>query len=147
MAKRYFEDYAVGDTVEAGGYRVTSEEIVEFARRYDPVPVHVDEAAARDSMFGGLVASGIHTIAVWNRLRKDAEDGLVMLAGLGIDELRYPHPVRPDDVPSMRSEVIEISPSARKPDRAVMRFRQTVTNQDGVEVMTAVLALLVAGRP
>lgn len=147
MTKRYFEDFAVGDGFEAGGYRVTGEEIVEFARRYDPVPFHTDEAAAKESVFGGLVASGIHTIAVWNRLRKDAEDGLVMLAGLGIDELRYPHPVRPDDVLSMRSEVIEISPSARKPDRAVMRFRQTVKNQDGVEVMTAVLALLVAGRP
>ena len=85
MAKRYFQDFAVGDTVEAGGYRMTSEEMVEFARRYDPEPFHVDEAAARDSVFGGLVASGIHTIAVWNRLRKDAEDGLVMLAGLGLD--------------------------------------------------------------
>ena len=102
MAKRYFEDFTVGEGFEAGGYRMTGEEIVEFARRYDPVSFHTDEAAGRHSVFGGLVASGIHTIAVWNRLRKDAEDGLVMLVGLGLDELRYPHPVRPGDVLSTR---------------------------------------------
>ncbi len=72
-----FDDIEVGDVLRSGGYPVTRDEIVEFAGRYDPRPFHLDEAAGEGSVFGGLVASGIHTIAVWNRLRLDAEGGLV----------------------------------------------------------------------
>jgi len=143
----YFDDIEVGDVLRSGDYAVTRDEIVEFAGRYDPRPFHLDEAAGEGSLFGGLVASGIHTIAVWNRLRLDAEGGLEMLAGLGFDELRYAVPVRPGDRLSLTATCIEKTASTSKVDRGVMRFHQSLRNQADEEVMTLVVTLLVARRP
>ena len=143
---RYFEELETGSTIEAAGYRVSAEEIVAFAERYDPRPFHLDERAGKRSVFGGLVASGIHTIAIWNRLRLDAEAGLAMLAGLGLDELRYLRPVRPGDRLSLRAECVEKRYSQNDPDRGIMRFRHQLVNQSGEEVMTCILTLLVAAR-
>ncbi len=147
MSTRYFDDIEVGEVLKSGPYAMSRAEIVEFAGRYDPRPFHLDEAAGGRSVFGGLVASGIHTIAVWNRLRLDAEGGLEMLAGLGFDELRYAVPVRPGDRLSLTATCIEKEASSTKPDRGVMRFHQSLRNQDGEEVMTLVVTLLVARRP
>lgn len=147
MSDSYFDDIQLGDRIAAGDYLMSREEIVEFAAKYDPRPFHLDEEAGRRSVFGGLVASGIHTVAAWNALRVEAEQGLAMLAGLGLDELRYPVPVRPGDRLSLSAECIERTPSASKPDRGVLRFRHHLLNQDGREVMTCVVSLMVARRP
>jgi acyl dehydratase len=143
----YFEDIAVGERFEAGEYLMTRDEIVEFATRFDPRPFHLEEAAAEQSIFGGLVASGIHTFAAWNNLRLRSERGLHMLAGLGFDKLRYAAPVRPGDRLSLVGECFEKTPSATKPDRGVMRFRHELVNQHGETVMTVEVTLLVARRP
>lgn len=103
----YFEDLSVGDTETFGSYTVTREEIVEFARQYDPQPFHVDPEAAAQSPFGGLVASGWHTTAMTMRVLVD--DFLARAAtrgALGVDELRWYDPVRPGDTLSARSEVL-----------------------------------------
>ena len=115
---RYFEDVEVGDAAEFGEYQVTAEEVVAFAERYDPQPFHTDEAAARDSVFGGLVASGWHTAAMCMRMRVDAEGKEVPLLGSrGVDELRWRRPVRPGDTLRVRTEVVDKRPSKSRPDR------------------------------
>lgn len=146
MGRIYFDDIEVGAVRQAGAHQVTRQDIVAFAERYDPQPFHLDEAAGRASLFGGLVASGIHTIAIWNHIRVTELDQFVMLAGLGLDGVRYGRPVRPGDVLAVRSECVEKTPSASKPDRGVVRFRHQVINQDGDEVMVAELLLMIARR-
>ncbi|MDP6343695.1 MAG: MaoC family dehydratase [Alphaproteobacteria bacterium] len=143
----FFDDLEVGDRLAADGYLMTEAEIVEFGGKFDPRPIHTDPTAARQSLFGGLIASGIHTLAAWNRLRFQAEDGLAMLAGLGLDEVRYAAPVRPGDRLSLRAECIEKTPSASKPDRGIMRFRHVLTNQRGEETMSLASIMMVARRP
>lgn len=140
----FFGDVELDDTLSAGPYRVEAEEIVEFARRYDPRPYHLDEEAGRQSIFGGLVASGILTIAIWNRLRFEAEAGLAQLAGLGVDKIRYHNPVRPGDVLRLEATCTAARPSASKPDRGILTYAHTILNQDGGTVMTLEVRLLVA---
>lgn len=112
----YFEDHEVGERFRFGEYRITAEEIVEFARRYDPQPVHVDEAAARESRFGGLVASGWHTAAMTMKLLVDGRIGDVASAGArGVDDLRWHEPVTPGDVLSVEVETVEMEPSTILP--------------------------------
>ncbi len=143
---RTFDDIELGTAMAAGGYEVRADEIVAFAERYDPRPYHLDEEAARDSLFGGLVASGIHTIGMWNRLRFEAEAGLAQLAGLGLDALRFHHPVRPGDRLSLRAECVEKRRSKAKPDCGIVRFRHTLSNQADEPVMTCEVTLMVAAR-
>ncbi len=147
MPGRYFDDIEVGEVLMSGPYPMSRAEIVEFAGRYDPRPFHLHEAARERSLFGALVASGIHTVAVWNRLRLEPKGGLEMLAGLGFDELRYAVPVRPGDRLSLTATCIEKEASSSKPDRGVMRFHQSLRNQAGAEVRALVLTLMVARRP
>ena len=143
--RRGFDDVAVGDVFEAGPREAPGAEIVGFAERYDPRPYHVSELAGRESMFGGLVASGIHTLAMWNGLRFEAEAGLDQIAGLGLDEVRYHQPVRPGDRLSLRAECIAREPSKSKPDRGVLNFRHELSNQDG-ELVMSLMALMLAAR-
>ncbi|MBV0923325.1 MaoC family dehydratase [Halomicroarcula limicola] len=104
----YFEDLAIGDSATFGEYEVTREEITTFAGQYDPQPFHTDGDAAEESMFGGLVASGWHTAAMTMRLLVDHRlSGTGAMGALGVDSLRWPVPVRPDDVLSVRTEVVE----------------------------------------
>ncbi|ADB62815.1 MaoC domain protein dehydratase (plasmid) [Haloterrigena turkmenica DSM 5511] len=115
---RYFEDIEVGTVESFGEYHVTKEEIVEFAERYDPQPFHIDEAAAEESAFGELVASGWHTAAMSMRLFVD--NYLQECAGMGgcsADNLRWERPVRPDDTLSLRTEVLDTWPSENDPRR------------------------------
>jgi acyl dehydratase len=107
----YYEDVAIGDTVETGSYVVDEDEIVEFGRKYDPQPMHTDPEAAAGSMFGGLVASGWHTGALTMRLLvEDYFESTRALGAIGIDELRFPAPVRPGDELSVSSEVVGKEP-------------------------------------
>jgi acyl dehydratase len=136
-AERYFEDYHVGLVDEFGEIVVTEEEIVEFARHYDPQTMHADpEAAARGPM-GGLIASGWHTASMMMRLF--VEHYLSKVATLpspGLDELRWLRPVRPGDRLRVRVTVTEAKRSRSKPDRGLVRSLVEVLNQDGDVVMS-----------
>ena len=137
MPAQYFEDFRPGQTVELGSRTVTEEEIVAFARQWDPQPFHTDPEAARDSVFGGLIASGWHTGAMWMRLYVDSLlGGSASQGSTGVEELRWLAPVRPGDTLTGRLEVLEAVPSERRPDRGTVRIRAEMVNQDGVTVMS-----------
>ena len=136
ITQYYFDDFALGDTVELGSKTVDEAEIIRFAREYDPQPFHVDPSIAAQSIFGGLIASGWHTCAVTMRL---LVDGLLSksasLGSPGVEQLRWTKPVRPGDTLSARVVVLELRPSQSKPDRGTVKIRTEVTNQTGEQVM------------
>ena len=131
-----FEDFAAGQVYELGSRTVTEDELVDFARQWDPQPFHVDPEAARESVFGGLIASGWQTGAIWMRMYVDTMLGSAARGSPGIEELRWLAPVRPGDTLSGRLTVLEATPSATKPDRGTIRIRGEMINQDGVTVMS-----------
>ncbi len=150
MAKQYvfLEDFVAGEVIELGSRSVSREEIVEFARRYDPQPFHIDETAAKASIFGGLIASGWHTASMFMRLFVDRVlGGGASLGSPGIDEIRWPKPVRPDDTLKARVTVLEVVPSRSKPDRGHIRVRYEVFNQSGEMVMTMIGVSIYRRRP
>ena len=147
-APLYFEDLAVGQSFGSGTVTVGPEEIRAFAAEFDPQPFHLDEDAARGSLFGGLVASGWHTAALSMRLLVAGELRLVGgLIGLGVEDLRWPRPVHPGDALRVESEVLGLRPSGSRPDRGIVRVRNTTLNQDGQPVMVAVVNMIVPRRP
>ncbi len=148
MPRRYLEDFVPGAVFEAGSVPIAEHEIVEFARRYDPQPFHVDPEAARASIYGGLIASGWQTVAVTMRLLVDNVFGeSAGMGSPGVDELRWLRPVRPGDTLAPRVTVLESRPSQSKPDRGILRFRVEVHNQDGELAMSMVGAAFIARRP
>ena len=137
MPQLYFEDLEAGQVVDLGTIAVTQEDILAFARQWDPQPFHVDPEAAKGSVFGGLIASGWHTGAMWMRLYVDSLlDGAASMGSPGIEELRWLAPVRPGDTLTGSLTVLETTPSERRPDRGTVRIRGEMTNQDGVVVMS-----------
>ena len=137
MPELYFEDFEPGRVYELGSHTVTEEEIVSFARAWDPQPFHVDPVAAASSPFGGLIASGWHTGSLWMRLYVDSMLGSAAAMGSpGIEELRWLAPVRPGDTLTARLVVLETTPSERHPGRGTLRSRGEMVNQDGVTVMS-----------
>src|SRR3954465_3440395 len=118
------------------------------AAEFDPQPFHLDQDAARGSPFGGLVASGWHTAALTMRLLVGGELRVVGgLIGVGVEELRWPRPVRPGDVLRVESEVLGLRPSQSKPDRGIVRVRNTTLNGEGQPVMVQVVTMVVPRRP
>jgi acyl dehydratase len=147
MPVRYLEDFEQGAVFPVGSVQLSEAEILEFGRRYDPQVFHVDPEAARASIYGGLIASGWHTIAVTMRLLVDhVFNQAVSMGSPGVDEIRWHRPIRPGDILSPRLTVIETRVSRSKPDRGVLRFRVDVDNQDGELVMSMVGALFVGCR-
>lgn len=136
MPELHFEDFAPGQVYELGTRTVTESEIVEFAREWDPQPFHLDPEAARESVFGGLIASGWHTGAMWMRMYVDAMlRGSAGRGSPGIEELRWLAPVRPGDTLTGTLTVLETSPSERDATRGTIRIRAEMTNGAGVVVM------------
>jgi acyl dehydratase len=133
----YFDDLTPGRTFELGSVVVSEDDIVEFARRFDPQPFHVDPEAAADSPFGGLIASGWHTCALFMRLLCD---GFVLqsasMGSPGMDEIRWTAPVRPGDVLTATFTVLDARASSSKPDRGVITSLNEMRNQDDVVVLT-----------
>jgi acyl dehydratase len=148
MTERYLEDFAAGQTFNTGRHRVDKEQIIAFARQFDPQPFHTDEEAARQSPFGGLAASGWHTAGMTMRLMLDGEfkpaGGIL---GVGFDDLSWPRPVRPGDELHAISEILDVRPSKSKPDRGMIRVRTTTFNQNNEPVMVFTGNLLVPRRP
>ena len=136
---RYFDDFQPGEASEAGPYVVSREEIIAFARQFDPQPFHLSDEGGREGIFGGLIASGWHTGSLWMRLYVDSLLGAASAMGSpGIEELRWLAPVRPGDTLSARLVVLETAPSGRHPGRGTIRTRGEMVNQDGVTVMSMV---------
>jgi acyl dehydratase len=145
----YLDDLRPGDVHETGSHTMTREEIVAFARQFDPQQIHLDEEAARRSPYGGLIASGWHTASLCMRLVVEAAlaDGSGNLGSPGVDELRWSRPVRPGDTLSVRMEVLETKPSQSKPDRGLVRLRYVMHNQRGEEVMSMIAMGIMLRRP
>jgi len=133
----YWEDFRPGDVLEMGGHTFTEAEIIDFARQFDPQPFHVDPVAAKNSFFGGLIASGWHTCSVAMRLMVDRYVGRsASLGSPGIDNLRWLAPVRVGDTITYRRAIIAARPSASKPEIGLVQSRWEAVNQRGETVMT-----------
>lgn len=130
----YFENLSVGDTFETSGYTVTEDEIITFAEQFDPQPFHIDPTAAEDSIFGGLIASGLHTLCLSVRLFVtdfvQGEESLANMGGLGIDSLQWHEPVYPGDTLRLKIRVADKRPSESRPDRGYVDFERTVHVDD-----------------
>jgi acyl dehydratase len=145
---RYFEDYRPGDVHEFGEITVTEDEMLEFARRFDPQPIHTDPVFAAEGPFKGLIASGWHTSGIFMRLFADHYlSRVASLASPGVDELRWPAPVRPGDTLRLRAGVREARPSRSKPDRGIVTTRGELLNQDGEVVLSLTAINLLRRRP
>jgi acyl dehydratase len=136
MVFRYFEDFAEGDTVDLGTFQYTEQEIIGFARQYDPQPMHTDLAAARQSIYGGLIASGWQTATSYmRRLVDQVMRDSSSLGSPGIDNLRWMKPVRPGDTLRARFKVLETRLSNSRPDWGIVRSRGELVNQNDEVVM------------
>jgi acyl dehydratase len=146
MDKLYLEDLTVGQRFTSPTLTVTEDEIKSFAAKFDPQPFHLDDAAAKHTIFGGLAASGWHTAAMTMRM---LVDGAAPLAGGiigGGGEIAWPRPTRPGDVLHVEGEVVEIIPSKSKPDRGMVVMRSETKNQNGEAVQISTMKLVVPRR-
>jgi acyl dehydratase len=146
MARAY-EDFSVGEVVEAGPHLITAEDIKSFAARFDPQPMHLDGSEAQNTLVDGLYASGMHTVCIHMRLLVDGflRDTRSM-GSPGVEEVRYLAPVRAGDSLSLRLEVTNLRASASRPDIGFLRFRSEILNQSGTPVMRMVSTLMFARR-
>ena len=143
----YFEDYEVGWTSSGGRYVVSEDEIREMGERFDPHPFHSDPEAARTSAFGGLVASGAHVFCIRQRLTHEHTAKPALVAGLGLEEMDLPNPVRPGDRLTLQLECVGLRPSRSRPDRGIVRIRSTLLNQRDEVALAMIGKLLVWRRP
>jgi acyl dehydratase len=145
---KYLEDFAVGQVLEFPPRTVSEEEIIAFARDYDPQPFHLDKEAAKQSLFGGLCASGWHTAGLMMRMLVDHMIGKYASMGSpGVDQLRWVKPVFPGDTLLLRGEVLEVRLSQSKPDRGVITSRYEMRNQKGEVVLTMQAKGMYSRRP
>ena len=136
MTDCYYEDFKIGDRFVSGGMTMTEAGIIEFARQWDPQPFHTDVEFANKWTFGGLIASGLHTMAVTLKLWLD--QGILRACSLGspgLGEVQFARPVRPGDTLRVVTDIVELRPSSSKTDRGIARIRQVTINQRGEQVM------------
>jgi acyl dehydratase len=146
MKERYFQDLKVGDRFKSQTYKVSGEQIVSFAREFDPQPFHLDADVADKTMFGGLIASGWHTAAITMRLFVQTLNFAEGAIGLGVDELRWPNAVKPNDSLQVEVEIVDLRQSRSKPTHGVARLRYVTTNQRGEIVQTMFASALILRR-
>ena len=146
---RYFEDYEEGSETVFGHYDVTREEVLDFARKYDPQPFHLSDEAAAKTHFGRISASGWHTCAMTMAViaRHVVKEQQAGLGSPGIDDLRWLRPVYPGDRLTVRGKILESRPSRSKPDIGTIHTETIVSNQDGVDVMRFKSIVLLRRRP
>ena len=146
---RYWEDMEVGAETTFGSYEVTREEVLEFARKYDPQPFHLSDEEAAKTHFGRIAASGWHTCAMTMAViaRYVVAEKQAGLGAPGVDELRWLKPVYPGDTLTVRGRIVDATPSRSKPEIGSIRTQTTVTNQDDVPVMTFTSIVLMRRRP
>ncbi|MBI5576539.1 MAG: acyl dehydratase [Deltaproteobacteria bacterium] len=146
MRKIYWDDLQEGERLLCSPIVFKKEEIIGFAVRFDPLPFHVDEEIAKASIFGGLIASSLHTLSACTRAVVDAQGNLAILSGLGIDEVKLFNPVRPGDVLSVEAYWSDLKRSRSKPDRGIGNLKCKVSNQRGEQVAVYGYKYLVACR-
>lgn len=145
---RYFDDFRVGERFVSPGVTVTESAIIDFALQFDPQPFHLDLGAAAASPFGGLIASGFHTLALTFRMLYHANViNAASLGSPGIDRLRWLLPVRPGDTLHAEAEIQALRPSSSRPDRGTATVLMEARNQDGAVVMSATAIVLLRRRP
>jgi acyl dehydratase len=148
LAVRYLEDFTPGEVIELGSVSLSEDEILDFGRRFDPQPFHVDPAAAERSVFGGLIASGWHTGSLFMRLfATRVLNDSASLGSPGLEELRWLRPVRPGDVLTGRYHVLEVSASEKNPGRGTVRARCELVNASGEMVVRMVARNHFSRRP
>ena len=144
---RWFEDYTAGFVVEYGSVPVSEADIIEFARRFDPQPHHVDPEAAAASQFGGLIAAGWHSVLIAGRMYVDHYlSHNAAIASPGLDEIRWHAPTRPGDVLRLRATTVETRRSRSKPDRGLVRSQMEAVKDDGTVAMSLLAMNLIALR-
>ena len=131
LTGRYFEDIIEGEQLHCGKVVITREDIVTFARKFDPRPFHMDEDAAGNSIFGGLVASSLHILSACTRVVVEAQGEVAILSGVGMDEVRMSNPVRPGDHLNIEAWWTDLHRSRSRPDRGFAGIKCKVRNQDG----------------
>ncbi|MDZ7863890.1 MaoC family dehydratase [Acidovorax sp.] len=143
----YLEDMSVGRRFTSGEHAMDAEQIVRFARQFDPQPFHMDDAAAKGTLFGGLAASGWHTAAITMRLQ--VTTGLPVAGGIigASGDVAWPRPTRPTDVLHVVSEVMEVNPSRSKPDRGMVTVRSETLNQHGDVLQVSTVRIVVPRKP
>ena len=146
MNERCFDDLKSGERFQSEPYEVTEKQIIEFAREYDPQSFHVDLERAERTIFKGLIASGWHTAAMTMRLFVQTLNFAEGAIGLGVDELRWPNAVRPGDVLTVETEIVDLRPSRSKPNYGIIRLRNVTTNQRGEIVQTMLASAMVPRR-
>jgi len=145
---RYLEDFSEGQIIELGEETVREQEILDFARRFDAQPFHVDPEAARRSIYGGLIASGWHTGSLFmGMLVRSLLHDVASLGAGGLDELRWLKPVRPGDTLRGRLTVLGSRPSTKHPDRGLLTCLGELFNQGGERVLTIRWPAMIARRP
>jgi acyl dehydratase len=146
MKERYLEDLKIGDRFKSQTYSVSEEQIVSFAREFDPQPFHIDRDVAATTMFGEIFASGWHTAAITMRLFVQTLNFAEGAIGLGVDEMRWPNAVKPNDVLQVETEILDARESRSKPNQGIIRIRNVTTNQRGEVVQTMLASALVRRR-
>lgn len=143
----YFDDMAVGRRFKSGEHAMDAEQIIAFARQFDPQPFHMDDAAAKGSLFGGLAASGWHTAAITMRLQ--VTTGLPVAGGIigASGDVAWPRPTRPTDVLHVVSEVMEATPSKSRPDRGMVTIRSETRNQNDEVLQVPTVRIVVPRKP
>ena len=148
MEGQHLEDFAPGQVFRSGTLAVTAEAIIAYAQEYDPQPFHLDDAAARGTLFGGLAASGWHTASLTMKLLVGSDfrpaGGII---GGGMEELAWPRPVRPGDLLRVEIEVLEVRPSRSRPQQGMLRVRCTTFNQNDEPVQVILPQIVVPRRP
>lgn len=148
MDRMYLEDFAAGQIFHSATHTVTEAEILAYAERYDPQPFHLDHEAAKQTLFGGLAASGWHTAGMTMRLIVDSDFRPAWgVIGGRMESVEWPRPVRPGDVLRVETEVLEVKPSRSKPEQGMLRVRCTTINQQGQPVQVIVPNIIVPRRP
>ena len=147
MTNLYFEELKIGSRSTAGPYLLAKDEIIRFAKQYDPIPRHIDEEAAARSVFGGLTASGSHTFAIYILLTGQLQPHFQVLLGLGWDEVKLLNPVRPGDELNLEMTVLEMRESKSRSDRGIVRNKNLLRNQKRETVLECFSNIFVARRP
>jgi len=143
----HFDDIEIGQRLQFGSYELDKDEIISFARQWDPQPFHIDEIAAKSSIFGGITASSLHIFAICTKLFALSEPKLAIIAMLGKDEVRFHNPARPGDVVSYEAECIDKRESPSKPDRGIVQLKDLVTTNSGLVILTQSVTLMLTRKP
>jgi acyl dehydratase len=146
MKEHYFDDLKVGDRFKSEPLNVTEKQLIEFAHKFDPQMFHLSRKRAERTIFKGLVASGWHTAAMTMRLFVQTLSFAEGAIGLGVDELRWPHEVRPGDVLTVETDIVHLRPSRSRPGYGIIRLRNITTNQRGEIVQTMLTSVMVPTR-